>query len=38
MNFEYNCLFFEGCVDLKYFDTNRSYYKELLAKNINNPD
>lgn len=38
MNFEYNCLFFNGCVELKHFDTNNSFYKEFLAENINNPE
>jgi hypothetical protein len=37
LNTEYEILFFENCVSLKYFDNNLTFYKDFIEKNINNP-
>lgn len=37
LNSEYECMFFDSCIDLKFFDDNNSFYKVFVLNNINNP-
>lgn len=38
LNSEYNVLFYENCIELKYFDQNMTFYKDFIQHNLDNPE
>jgi hypothetical protein len=37
LNCQYEQLFFQNCIDLKYFENEETYYKIFLKESLNDP-